>query len=337
MDSKSNKNSLNNNQEEKNYIFDKKEFNYPNYELNWNYSIQNSYHFKKDIESIWLVIRSFEFLSMLSNQHHYPCIILKGKNTWEEGNEFKGIILGKIPFVAKVNECKVLPEMKKIEWLLNKNNNEYFTLGIELFKVTEDNTTVAMKQFKFENEELKKNTENFDYKIIDNIIFENIEFILKKNPIHLLKYESTIINGKMEDVWDIITDYSKFTAIAPNNDYLPNINIRNMKKDEKIESSSFYNNEIINFELILKYKEDNPGWNKWLIVLEISTGNLKKIPKHNVVMQLIKISDKKCQLSFFTYFFEPIETQEYEKFVDKKKYLLNSFKDYFDNFYTPYK
>ena len=113
MDTKLNQNNLNDNQEGKNYIFNKKEFNKPNHELNWKYSIQNSYHFKKDIESIWLVIRSFDMLSMLSNVYNYPCIILKGKDTWEEGNEFKGIILGMAPFVAKVNECMILPEIKK--------------------------------------------------------------------------------------------------------------------------------------------------------------------------------------------------------------------------------
>jgi hypothetical protein len=139
----------------------------------------------------------------------------------------------------------------------------------------------------------------------------------------------------MEDVWDIITDYSKFISIAPNNNYLPNINIKNMKKDEKVEVKTFYNDEIINFELILKYKEDNPGWHKWLISLEITATSQNKIPKHIVTMQLIKISDKKCQLALFTQFLESIGAQEYEKFVDKKKYLLNSLKDYFDNFYTP--
>ena len=335
MDTKLNQNNLNDNQEGKNYIFNKKEFNKPNHELNWKYSIQNSYHFKKDIESIWLVIRSFDMLSMLSNVYNYPCIILKGKDTWEEGNEFKGIILGMAPFVAKVNECMILPEIKKIEWLLNLNNNEYFILGIELFKVTEDNTTVVLKQFKYETEALKKKTEKSDYKMYDNILFENIELILNNNPINMLKYESTVLNGKMEDIWDIITDYSKFTSIAPNNNYLPNINIRNLKKDEKVQTKSFYNNEIINFELILKYKEENPGWNKWLIVLELSAISPTKIPRHTVAIQLIKISDKKCQLSLFTKFLESIDNQEYEKYSDKKKYLLNSFKDYFDNFYSP--
>ena len=335
MDSISNQNFLNDNQDENNYIFDKKEFNKPNHEFNWKYSIQNSYHFKKDIESIWIVIRSFDALSMLCNQNNYPCIMLKGEDTWVEGNEFKGILLGMVPFVAKVNECMILPEMKKIEWLLNLNNNDYFTIRIELFKVTEDNTTVAIKEFKFETEALKQKAENSDYKVYDNVLFESIEFILNKNPINLLKYESTVLNGKMEDIWDIITDCSKFTSIAPNNNYLPNINIRNLKKDEKVQTKSFYNNEILNFELILKYKEENPGWNKWLIVLELSAISPTKIPRHTVAMQLLKISDKKCQLSLFTKFLEPIDNQEYEKYSDKKKYLLNSFKDYFDNFYSP--
>ena len=335
MDSISNQNFLNDNQDENNYIFDKKEFNKPNHEFNWKYSIQNSYHFKKDIESIWIVIRSFDALSMLCNQNNYPCIMLKGEDTWVEGNEFKGILLGMVPFVAKVNECMILPEMKKIEWLLNLNNNDYFTIRIELFKVTEDNTTVAIKEFKFETEALKQKAENSDYKVYDNVLFESIEFILNKNPINLLKYESTVLNGKMEDIWDIITDCSKFTSIAPNNNYLPNINIRNLKKDEKVQTKSFYNNEILNFELILKYKEENPGWNKWLIVLELSAISPTKIPRHTVAMQLLKISDKKCQLSLFTKFLESIDNQEYEKYSDKKKYLLNSFKDYFDNFYSP--
>jgi hypothetical protein len=146
MDIKSNQHILNNKLEEKKYIFDQKEFNNPNHELKWKFSLQNSYHFKKDIERIWLVIRSFDILAMISNQYHYPLIYLKGNDTWGKGNEFKGIILEFTPFVARVIECVDLPEMKKIEWLLNISNNKYFTLGIELFKVTEDNTTVAIEQ-----------------------------------------------------------------------------------------------------------------------------------------------------------------------------------------------
>ena len=324
-----------NNKLKENNIYTKNKFNEPNHELKWKYSIQNSFHFKQDIERIWLIARNFDILSMLSNQGNYPCIQLKGKDTWKEGNEFKGLILGKIPFVARVNTSINLPEMKKISWLLNMSDDEYFIIGIELFKVTEDNSTVAIKEFKFENESLKLAVEKSNYKMVDKTLFECIENLLEKEPINLLKYESTIINGKMEDIWDIITDYDKLSPIAPNNNYFPNINLRNLEKNEKKEASIFYNNEIRNLDVVLKYKEENPGWHKWLIVLEISGNTQKKTPKHTIAIQLTKISEKECQLTLLTKYLENIENEEFNEITIKKKYLLNSLKDYFENFYSP--
>ena len=69
--------------------------------------------------------------------------------------------------------------------------------------------------------------------MIEKKLFEKIDKILETEPINLLKYESAIINGKMEDIWNIIIDFNKLTAIAPNNNYLPNINVKDMKIEEK--------------------------------------------------------------------------------------------------------
>ena len=59
-----------------------------------------------------------------------------------------------------------LPEMKKIEWLFNKIYNGYSILSIELFKVTEDNSTVILKEVKFENEFEKEKVEKSNYQMI---------------------------------------------------------------------------------------------------------------------------------------------------------------------------
>ena len=329
--------NLNNcyNNKDNNIIYEKNEFINPDHELNWKYSLQNSYHFKQDIERVWIFLKNFELLSMLSNQGNSTCVYIKGKDTWKLGNEFKGLTFGIFPYVARVNMVLDLPEMKKIEWLFNNRKNEYYIVAIELFKVTEDNSTVIIEEFKFENELLKEKTIKFDYKVVDKKLFENIEQLLEKEPINLLKYESTIINGKMEDVWDIITDYNKIAAIAPNNNYLPNINLRNLTIGEKKEASIFYNNAIRTFDVILKYKEEKPGWNKWLIVIEISGGTPEKIPKHIGFFQITKISNNKCQLTLVTKYNEHISNEEFNEISNKKKYLLLSIKDYFDNFYTP--
>lgn len=313
----------------------KSEFKEPDHEIIWADSLQNSYHFKQDIERVWLIIRSFDILTLISNQGDYPCIFIKGQDTWKEGNQFKGTNFGLYPYVAKVNKSVNLPEMKKIEWLINIKNSEYYMMTVELFKVTEDNTTVALREFKFEKSQLK---EELEQKLLNDNkikIFNDIEKILEKEPINLLKYESGIISGKMEDIWKFILNFNNVTAIAPNNNYLPNININNLIIEKKSEASVFYNDEIRTFDIVLKCKEEKPGWNKWMVVVEVSGGHPKKIPKHIVLLQLTKINNNECQLTLLTKFYEPIDNSEFKELSSRKKYLLNSVKDYFENFYSP--
>jgi len=326
-------------QNERNFILSSKEedeenkFIYPEHEILWKNFYQDSYYFKKDIERVWIILRNIEALLILCNQGHYPCIFLKGKDTWTKGNEFKGNIFGEFPFIGKVRNCSNLPEIKKVEWII-QFRDIYISIIIELFKVTENNSTVAIKQKKIEKE-----PENYDQiasiQMIEKKLFEKIDKILEEKPINLSTYESAIINGKMEDIWNIIIDFNKLTAIAPNNNYLPNISIKDMKIEEKKEVSVFYNDEIRKFDITLKNKEEKPGWNKWLIVCEISGGNPIKIPKHIILFQLTKISNSKCQLTLLTKYQESINTKEFKENVKKKKYLLLSIKDYFDNFYSP--
>lgn len=92
---------------------EKNEFKEPEHKLIWKDIIQNTYHFKQDIERVWLIMRCFELLSIIKNNGHYPCLIIKGQDTWKIGNQFKGNILGKYIFIGKVNKCVNLPEMEK--------------------------------------------------------------------------------------------------------------------------------------------------------------------------------------------------------------------------------
>ena len=305
----------------------------PEIEIQWKNIFQDTYYFKHDIERVWIILRGFDVLSILSSQGHYPCIYLKGKDTWTKGNEFKGNIFGQFPFIAKVRNCSNLPEIKKIEWIINLKDY-YVLIIIELFKVTEDNSTVVIKTIKREIE-LTNDEEKARMIMIEKKLFEKIDKILETEPISLLKYESAIINGKMEDIWNIIIDFNKLTAIAPNNNYLPNISVKEMKVGEKKEASIFYNDEIRKFDITLKCREEKPGWNKWLIVYEVSGGNPIKIPKHIILFQLTKISNNTCQLALLTKYNEPIGTEEFKENDKKKKYLLLSIKDYFDHFYAP--
>ena len=95
------------------------EFKPPEHELNWNNFIQYTYHFKQDIERVWVFLKNFEFISLLINEGHFPCINIKGKDTWKVGNTFKGNLYKILPFIARVEKVLNLPEMKSIKWLFN--------------------------------------------------------------------------------------------------------------------------------------------------------------------------------------------------------------------------
>lgn len=313
---------------------EKEEFQEPDHEFNWIYSDNSTYHFKQDIERIWMIIRNFEILSLINNKVHYPIIPIKGKDSWKVGNIFKGNLSGKYPFVAKVVKCINFPEFKKIDWILHFKKDNYIFFRFEFFKVTDTNSTVLLKTVKFEKLELKQEIYEF-LKNKDHKIFSKIEKILEKEAINLLKYESAIISGKMEDIWNFILDFNKFIVIAPNNNFLPNIDIRELKIGEKKEVSVFFDNKKKYFDLTLKYREERPEWNKWQIVAEASGGHPIKVPRHTFLFQLTKINKMECQLTLLTKYHEPINNEKFKKLSNLKKYLLVSLKDFFENFYTP--
>ena len=307
----------------------------PDHDIKWEKIIQNSYHFKQDIERVWLIVRNFDLLSLLNNKGHYPCISTKGQDTWKVGNEFKGNLFGIAPFIARVEKTINLPEIKKIKWLFNLDKKRYILFKFELFKVTEDSTTILLWKAKSEyNQDIELFNNQCKCDTL-NGLFQKVEKLLESEPINLFQYESGVINGKMDDIWNLITDFNKLTAIAPNNNCFPNINIGKMKIGETIATSSFLNDKCYTFNITLEYREDRKGWNKWLFVLLISSEIPHQHPKHTVLLQLTKINEEECQLTFISKFHEPIDTQKFQNISKRKKYLLLSIKDYFDNFYSP--
>ena len=148
--------------------------------FNWILCDKNTYHFKQDIERVWSIIKHFDFLSLINGKGHYPIVLIKGKDTWKAGNIFKGNLSGIYPFVAKVLKCINFPEIKKIDWLFYLKKDYYFNIRIELYKVTEDNSTVLLKKVNFEKLELKEEIQMF-LKNTENKTLEKIEIYSKKS------------------------------------------------------------------------------------------------------------------------------------------------------------
>ena len=86
------------------------------FQKNWKFNLQNTYHFNHDIERVWIISNHFDILVVLSNDGHFPCINIKGKDTFNVGNIFKGNLYKKIPFIYRKRRRGSRYPPKEMRW-----------------------------------------------------------------------------------------------------------------------------------------------------------------------------------------------------------------------------
>ena len=195
----------------------------------WHILGDYSFHFKQNIEQIWETIKSLDSVLILNNSTHYPIEIRCDTNVWSQGNVFEGKLFDIYEFIAKVTKLKIFCELKKLEWILDFGNENILRIKTDLYKVTEDNSTVLNMKIKYFSSFAENIILNIKEKFKENNYIKNLENIFEKDFEYLYQYESGIIPGTMEEIWDILIDYSKLASIAPNNKIFVPLNVKNFK------------------------------------------------------------------------------------------------------------
>ena len=298
----------------------------------WEIIEDRTYHLKQNIERIWEIIKSIDFLFMINKSEHFPFIFKKDSKYWNLGNIFEGKLFDIYEFNAKVIKQKIFSELKKIEWIVFLENGENFRFKYNLYKVTEDNSTVLnliIKHIPNSEEtiipQIKEKFNKIDY-------IQRIEEIIKKESVYLYQYESGIIPTNMEEIWKVLTDYSKLVLIAPNNKCFAPININNAKIGDQLNVPMKIKNIDGYLEVKVDLKEKKLGWNKWCFAYSILGGEPFKTVKQTILVQLTKINRKETQLCMFTKIYENIPLEMCKSLSRQKKYVISSIKDYFENF-----
>ena len=285
---------------------------------------QYTYMLKYPIERVWILIKNISILSLISGDNHCHPIYTKG-NENIIGTEFIGIFFGQYPYIGKINKMTEIPGYKKIKWILNFENGGLLHIKIELFKVTEDNTTILVVTFKNNmliNEKVKIMNEKKD------IYFESIKKILHESAIDLIQYESGIISGSMEDIWEFMTNIKKLKMIAPLINFDGNEDNKINKCCDILNYNLENNTKKISVKVIIINK--NEKWNKWLYVLQILKN--EHFPSQKLIIELTKINQKDCQLIILNKLEEYADNDYIQKISEKKKYIINSIRDYLENY-----
>jgi hypothetical protein len=149
------------------------------------------------------------------------------------------------------------------------------------------------------------------------------------NSTDISQYEGGIISGKMDDIWEFILNTIKLKNIAPLIHLDGEIDLNKINEGDEIQM--FYDNHNKNFMIKCKLKEKKDNWNKWFIIFHLFSGN-PKIPEQELIIELTKINNNDCQLILFTKYFEPEINENIQKISQNKKYIINSIKDYLENY-----
>lgn len=297
---------------------------------NWKILEDHTYHYNQNIETVWEIIKSLK-----KNSQFNIITINNCSDFCTIGAIYEGKIFDIYKFKAKIIKLKIFSEIKKIELFFYVEYGENFRLKINLHKVTEDNSTVIQVKSKY----IPSIGENFIYKLKEQSfgleLIKDIEAKIKKDSIYLSQYESGILCGTMEEIWDILTDNSKLVLIAPNNECFIPININKVKAGEICNIPMKIKNIEGYLEVKLDLKENKENWNDWLFSYSILGGEPFKIIKQTVLVHLIKINQYETQLSVFTKIYDKINMKMFKSLEQKKKYVISSLKDYFENFSSP--
>lgn len=298
----------------------------------WKILGDYSFHFKQNIEQIWETIKSLDSVLILNNSNHYPIEIRCDTNVWSLGNVFEGKLFDIYEFIAKATKLKIYCELKKIEWMLDLGNESILRVKTDLYKVTEDNSTVLNMKIKYCSSFAENIIHKLKEKCKENNYVENLEKIFEKDFEYLYQYESGIIPGTMEEIWDILIDYSKLASIAPNNKIFVPLNVKNFRIGEIINIPMNIRNTNEFLEIKMDTYEQKSTWNRWSFGYSILSGKPCKMLKQSLLVQLTKINKDETQLSIFTKIHENT-TKNLIKLLSKQKlYVISSFQDYFENF-----
>lgn len=298
----------------------------------WKTLIDKTYYIKQNIERIWDATKTLDFIFNPNNSIDNQFIIKRGANIWNIGNIFEGKLFNNYEFNSKVIKLKLHSDFKTIEWIFFLGTGDNFRLKLNLYKVTDENTTVL--NIKMKSIPLKEDNivNQIKEKITENNCDKSINEIINKDKVFFYQYESGIIEANMEDIWDIVIDHSKVALIAPNNRCFVPVNINNLKVGE-ITNIPMRIKSVEGFlELKLDLKENKKGRNDWAYGYSILGGGPFRTAKQTFFVKLTKINKQETQLCLFTKIYEKVPLEMCKYLSQQKKYVISSIRDYFENF-----
>ena len=155
---------------------------------------------------------------------------------------------------------------------------------------------------------------------------ENLEKKIKESSLHLFQYEGSVLEAKMEDLWEILIDSKKCLNICPT--FKSEYNFLDFKigEEHKIlcKDKKYFYIKIIAFD-------HKPDWNKWVIQMLIAFEGNPRTYNQKYLIILNRINTNECHVRLINEFFLPTDNNIIMNVSKSKKNFLNCLKKHFLN------
>ena len=293
------------------------------------FDFETTYVFNENIERVWIFLRDVSLIEKINPNLITQFKLTKGNNSWEIGNKFSSYWIGVSQIDSECIFSKIHTNLKVIIWKYNLKINLFFYKCLFLYKITEDDSTLASISIKTLLEETEY-TPNYDvvdgYKKLFHDLLSLYAKYMKLSNVSVINYESTIIKKNIKFVWDFCTNLNNITPIwdllKGKFEYHGDL----YKKGTFIRGN---NSEGKTLFLQVNDVQMNEDDNYWSYSIE-TFGTAAHLRKQEIKLGIIKIDENNSQVSFTHTFHENVSREIVIKRSNNNKIFLQKLKGMFE-------
>ena len=284
----------------------------------------------ENINRVWYFARNAALTPILDPSFVSQITLTKGINTWTMGNEYQGYWIGVSDFKSKCIMVKNDTNEKIIEWRIDLSINLSFFKTIHLYKVTDNDTTLlSTKMVQVISQDsisvFREDEKKFYVNLYTNLIVKLAKY-MKENESEISNYESCIVNQNPQRVFNFLINLNNAPLFGEyiakrfednGNMIIPGTFIKGIKD----------NNETV--YLRIKKVENDIKNSTWKFSIQ-TFGTNNKLPKQEIELNVIRLNNNYCQISFLHIFEEIVERQNIYHLAKEKKSYLKRIKEYLE-------
>lgn len=291
------------------------------------YTISLTYIFPENINRVYFFLRNISLLTIIDPSLISNVTITKGPNTWTEGSEFTSNWVGVSNIKAKCISEANDSHSKQIQWYYTLEIQIEFIKTIHLYEITSTSNTLCVLDLNMisidQDEYVPPTTSNDVYSKLYKNLFVKIDKFMKATPMHLVNFESCIINNSIDYLWEFVTDLNNITKvskmIADNFEY----NNDRFREGTFIKGITDNSNKTIFLRVKTVYNE---GKSTCKVYSFETFGTCKQMLKQEIEICLRKVNENACHISFLHLFKDLIPRDLIWKFSKDKLLFLQQLK-----------